>query len=348
MSKCVKISMIILLTFLGFYGLVFTGIGAFFMYTMDNAKGNCQPWDKVKYVHKSNTAEYQENTLEAVLATIPLNMGSEFDIHQVATGEMILFHDDNALDVTGVDLDINSATIDQIKQLRYLNTVHNKTYSTNPSIPELKDVLEQLCTQDPHHYIDFDLKFVPNDTNTKTFFDIVDSSPCACDSSQKFIFATPYFYAISYLKTALETSRCHGQISLWFYPNIYPLGEYFWIKTRGSIYIGAPDSVNLYDSIVASNPELLDGLNRDGYCTAVYGNYYDKLKNYNYTDYVVVDVSNASLDDVKYTSQKSIYDLLIALFVLAVFSLAAFIIIISYICCFRKKEKDEDGIINEK
>jgi glycerophosphoryl diester phosphodiesterase len=132
----IKILKIFLLLLSILFGVIFTTIGAYFIYTTSHAKGNCKaPKEKIKFAHRSNTALYQENTLEAILSTVDLKIGAEFDVDQISTGELVIFHDDNAKEVTGVDLEIKEATLEQIRSIKYLETIRGKTYSSRPSIP---------------------------------------------------------------------------------------------------------------------------------------------------------------------------------------------------------------------
>ena len=113
--SCLKITIIVFLTL---FGIIFTGIGAFFVYTMYHTKSTCINWGRYKYAHRSNTDLFQENSLEAILSTVDKNIGAEFNIFQISTGELIVFHDENAKELTGVDLDIETAKWDQIKVLK--------------------------------------------------------------------------------------------------------------------------------------------------------------------------------------------------------------------------------------
>jgi hypothetical protein len=322
------------------FGIVFVGIGAYFAVAQTQSKGSCiPPTNKVKFAHRSWTPKYQENSLEAILEAPKNGYAPEFDLYMTSTNEIILIHDEDALRVTGIDLDVTTATMAQINSLKYLTTINGYSYTTQPNITTFKAAVDGLCAANPSQAMDIDIKFDLTEANSKILFDILDNSACKCDDSQYLIFASPYFYQMSTFRSIMNTRRCKGKIALWFYPNVYPLGEYFWMKTRASIYIGKPDVISVYDRIWAANPEVVEDLAKDGYCTAVYGNYTNILDTFNYNSYTVNDASSASYDDVAYTSNESIYKLLIALFILAALSLAVSLFAIVWKCCSKKNSK---------
>ena len=318
-------------------GLFFTACGIFFFSTAFNTKGNCVPNPKsiVEYAHRSDTQAAQENTTEAVVSAVNKGYGVEIDIYIISTGELIVFHDDNAKDLTGVDLDIDTATLEKIQSLTYLNTIRNTSYPTKPKIPLFKDVIKAACDINPKVNIDFDIKFDLTTENMKKLMDIIDASPCECASDQLFIFATPYFYNMSPIKESFNNRRCNklNKVALWFHPDTYPLGEYFWLKTRFAINIGKPDIINAYYKIWQTHPDLLEGFNNDGYCTAVYGQKKDVLDKIGVNQYIVKDVSDASVTGETYTDNNSAYIAVGVMLGIGLAILIAGIVMLVLTCC---------------
>jgi glycerophosphoryl diester phosphodiesterase len=338
---------VFLFTFLYLFGLVFTLLGGFFTYTMKNTKGSCSALPKnetISFLHRSDVSSYQENSLEAILSAVQKGMNPEMDIYQLKSGEFIVFHDQNASDLTGVNILVNEATYEEISKLKYLKTVRNTTYSTSPSIPLFSEVLKQVCTQNSTQSMNFDIKFIPNSDNSEQFFNLLESSPCSCNEYQKFLISTPYFYATSYIRDKMANSRCKAKLSIYLYPNIYPGGEYFWLKTRAIFFIGNPDIIEFYNKILDKNPTILNELKDEGFCTSIYGSYQNVLNNYNYTFSSTYDIANASVSDVEYENKVGIFYMMIALFVLGSLSLLVGLILSFYLCCRHQKAVDVEPV----
>jgi glycerophosphoryl diester phosphodiesterase len=315
-------------------GLFFTIVGALFFTTALNTKGNCKVKEVISLAHRGDTETFQENTKEGDASAITKGYNAEFDINTISTGEIVVFHDDNALELTGTDLEITAATLSQIQNLKYKLTIRGTTYLTQPSVPLLKDSLNAMCTIDSEAALDFDIKFSPSTENMKALMDIIDNSKCSCSDKQVMIFATPYFYKGKTIRTAFEGRRCNkGKISIWFHPGSLPLGVYFWLKTRWVLNLGDADYVSTHYKVWDYYPELLKSYNEDGWCTAAYGNKAAILNNYNITGYRVVDVSQASYEEVEYTGDSASYKALIGTTVIGVIILAVFLLLMILTCC---------------
>lgn len=74
-----------------------------------------------------------ENSLEAFESAAAMGFAIENDIHLTKDGEVVVFHDDNALRMCGVDRKISEMTLGEIKELRLLGT--------DRTIPTLKECL---------------------------------------------------------------------------------------------------------------------------------------------------------------------------------------------------------------
>lgn len=77
-----------------------------------------------------------ENSLPAFSAAISGGYAIEIDIHITADGEIVVFHDDTAKRMCGVDREIEDMTLKEIKQLRLLGT--------DCAIPTLKECLDTV------------------------------------------------------------------------------------------------------------------------------------------------------------------------------------------------------------
>lgn len=74
-----------------------------------------------------------ENSMYAFQLAISNNIAIELDIHLLKDGNIVVFHDDNLLRMTGINRPLKKCTYDEIKNLKLLNT--------NQTIPLFKDVL---------------------------------------------------------------------------------------------------------------------------------------------------------------------------------------------------------------
>lgn len=75
-----------------------------------------------------------ENTLPAFQKAADLSYPIEIDIHLTADGKVIVFHDDTAKRMCGVDANIEEMTLDEIRSLTIMNT--------NQTIPTLEETLK--------------------------------------------------------------------------------------------------------------------------------------------------------------------------------------------------------------
>ena len=82
-----------------------------------------------------------ENSLPAFRAAISGGYAIEIDIHITADGEIVVFHDDTAKRVCGVDRKIEEMTLKEIKELRLQNT--------DCTVPTLKECLDTVNGQSP-------------------------------------------------------------------------------------------------------------------------------------------------------------------------------------------------------
>ena len=77
-----------------------------------------------------------ENSLSSCRAAISGGYGIEIDIHVVADGEIVVFHDNTLKRMCGIDRNIEEMTLKEIKQLRLLGT--------DCTIPTLQECLDTV------------------------------------------------------------------------------------------------------------------------------------------------------------------------------------------------------------
>jgi len=89
--------------------------------------------------------ENPENTLEAIAHCQQVNPDwrMEMDVQITKDGELILFHDENAMRTTGADLEIASASMDEIEQLNAGESFDGAKESSY-RVPRLKEVFTQF------------------------------------------------------------------------------------------------------------------------------------------------------------------------------------------------------------
>ena len=122
-------------------------------------------WLVEKYIaHRGlHTETEPENSLGAIQNAIKQNLPIEIDVHEIADGTLVVFHDKSLQRVTGKDGYIKNLTANDLKD--------HRLFATEYSIPTLKEVLDLVDGQIP---ILFELK---NEGKVgsleKTFWEIV-------------------------------------------------------------------------------------------------------------------------------------------------------------------------------
>lgn len=82
-----------------------------------------------------------ENSLPAFEAAVLKNIPIELDVHVLKDNNLVVFHDNNLYRMTGVNKNIDRCTIEDISDLRLLNSEYK--------IPTLKEVLELVQDKVP-------------------------------------------------------------------------------------------------------------------------------------------------------------------------------------------------------
>lgn len=94
------------------------------------------------FCHRGVHNIFPENSLPAFKKTLDLGLKAiETDLHICKSGEIVIMHDENLKRMTGVDQDIRSLTLEQLKKLSLKSNNNN---SSNIKIPTLREVFE-LC-----------------------------------------------------------------------------------------------------------------------------------------------------------------------------------------------------------
>ena len=320
-------------------GLFFTAVGIFFF------KGNndfpLQSCNKINpilnLIHRSDTLAAQENTIDAINSSINKGYGVQIDIHQIATGEYILFHDYNAYETTGVDINIEFSTYVEIQKLNYLLSIHGTTYNKRRGVPSLKEALEAICNKRNTTSINFHIRSKLSKDFMNGLMNIVDSSSCDCSKDQYFIFETADFFSTNYIREGLAGRRCEkiSQVGVYLHPNTEPLGSYIWLKTKHIISYGFPDSISCHYLIWKAYPELVEKYRNDGFCISTFGDFEEPLSQYYVDKYRVSDLSNASYKAtlVDYETETGRYTILIILFIFGLLLITIIpIIVMLYLC----------------
>jgi glycerophosphoryl diester phosphodiesterase len=119
-----------------------------------------EPYDEpvpLIFGHRGCSADAPENTLAAFRLLLERGVrGVELDVHQCATGEIVVSHDDTLTRTAGVDIDIRSSSLAEIRD-------HDVGRWFGPEyrgerVPLLSEVLELLRDQ---VYYDIEIKHYP-------------------------------------------------------------------------------------------------------------------------------------------------------------------------------------------
>lgn len=95
------------------------------------------------FCHRGIHHDAPENSIPAFQKTLELGFKAiETDLHICKSGEIVIMHDENLKRLTGVDKDIKSLTLSQLKELD-LGTYCNPEYK-GTQIPTLRELFE-LC-----------------------------------------------------------------------------------------------------------------------------------------------------------------------------------------------------------
>lgn len=118
--------------------------------------------------HRGASCERPENTLSAFRRAVKLGAdGIELDVHKVADGSIIVFHDTNLKRCIGVDRNIYELTGEQIRAYNF-RAVYGSSYK-HEHVPYLFEVLNLLSDKDI--FINVEIK--ANSTDSQIEFDVL-------------------------------------------------------------------------------------------------------------------------------------------------------------------------------
>lgn len=86
------------------------------------------------FAHRGVHTAFPENSIPAFQTAIDMKMGIELDVHLSKDGQLVVFHDDNLLRMTGERDYVRFKTLEELKKLRLNNTDY--------TIPTLQEVLK--------------------------------------------------------------------------------------------------------------------------------------------------------------------------------------------------------------
>ena len=97
------------------------------------------------WAHRGCCTLYPENTLESFKAAARLKgiTGIELDIQFSRDKKIVVFHDENARRVTGIDKDIKDCTLDELKSFKI--TSNDGRYAQIPTLTEVLELLKPYC-----------------------------------------------------------------------------------------------------------------------------------------------------------------------------------------------------------
>ena len=334
---CIYVSLAIILL----VGLLFTIVGAMFLYTYhikNDDDNKCVDRRGHIFAHRGDTYLSQENTLEGGLSAVKQGLGTEFDIFILKTGELVLFHDKNALVTTGVDLQIEEATYSEFMNLEYKRELYGRSYEKKTKVVDLITYLNAICTENPNAHLLFDIKFVANKENMNKLLTIFSKSPCNCENTENvYEMSSPYAWYMNDIRESIssEQNRCKNIIkSYYMHPNSYPGGEYFWLKSRFFINIWKPQMISLYYKIWDEHRNVVQELIDDGFCLATYGKPQSYLEaNFKNVTTYTVDVSDASVSNDDYIPSYSLWRGIFAIVILGPIITFMSMLLIILICC---------------
>jgi hypothetical protein len=270
---------------------------------------NCTaPPKALTFTHHGDYSLAQANSAKAVLASFSNTdntLGCEFDVQIISTGEIVVFHDSNAYEKTGDDVDIDEATPSDINSMSF---EADKDFSTPQPVTMYKDMLNDICNLNPKHPFAVDVKFEVTEQNVHSLFDAIDASSCACTSDHYINFEMDQPLGIKYAQQERPKHRCQPKITFWYESNGDLKTKYWLMRSMTEVKDIMPDTVEFEEILVKDAPELIDIYNQAGFCTSIYGNYKSVLVNYPVTNYRIIDIDGYELDDVpNYKSNKSNY-----------------------------------------
>jgi hypothetical protein len=222
----------------------------------------------------------------------------EFDLVQLSSEEVLVFHDLNFLEKTGLDLDVDEASYDMIKDLTYLQTLSSVTYTTKPRLPLFRDFIKLVCSINSHINLWLDVKVDVTSSFGKDIFVSFESSSCSCDENQVIIFETYNQYsAITYMRELNKDYRCKiiYAFSTFNSDEIDDLGTWNNDIQTYSTYAEIIDFSTYY---IKQMPSLTQITRDSGMCVSIYSD--DDKSIFN--EYTNINIDITDIDDSSSTT----------------------------------------------
>ncbi|XP_066918432.1 uncharacterized protein [Clytia hemisphaerica] len=109
--------------------------------------------------HRGLPKEYQENTYDGIIASLDSHAdGFELDIYKTKDDQLVVFHDDNTMRMTGVSKVVYNSTYQELLELNITDTIvkggNTYTFGKKRKIPLLEDILKVTSKHDILHYLE--------------------------------------------------------------------------------------------------------------------------------------------------------------------------------------------------
>lgn len=125
--------------------IVLFAIFSLYIFFIYGSKSSNIEWlNNTKFAHRGLYSQDQsipENSLKAFSEAIKNNYGIELDISVTKDNQLVVFHDDNLLRMTGVNKRVSECSLEQLKELKLNNT--------DQEIPTFREALELINGRTP-------------------------------------------------------------------------------------------------------------------------------------------------------------------------------------------------------
>jgi len=310
--------------------------------------GPCMMPKTITAAHRGDVSAQAgaENTIEAQLEAARSGFELEFDVAITSDTVPFLFHDDNMERLTGHKVDVKDTDWATVSTYQYLEKTNGIAYGKRFDIPTLADFLNTVCTQHPNVTLNMDVKSVRTSSeNVDKIIDVIVASPCRAASEQDvWLVSMGYPWELAMMRTALlRTEKLEKAYTVFYmHPNTWPLGEFFWLKSRFWSFFVRHDVLNLHYQIYDEHWDLIKGYKDDGYCLGIYGGSRKSMAQHlDKVDYLVEDVPSGVVfgDPVQYKAVTYTYPVVIGVWVILLLMICASVLWLFKIC-YRRGSKE--------
>ena len=115
----------------------------FMLYPNTSRKEKLKPYEEVYIAHRGlfNNKDVPENSLTAFRKAVENNYGIELDVQLTTDNQLVVFHDQSLLRMTGIDKDLIDCSFEELQQYKLLET--------EEKIPLFSEVLKVLDKTTP-------------------------------------------------------------------------------------------------------------------------------------------------------------------------------------------------------